>query len=432
MVERIIKISEVNQLLSAGKQVFVQTINNEFTRINKYIDKGILTTFKIDLENGLSIKTSKDHKFFTNCGWIKTIELIIDKHSILCEDSNYYKVVSIENIGKDRIVDITVEHPEHCYFGNGMLNHNSGKSLLAAHILTECQKMGGLAVLFDTEKAVGMLDFYCSVGLDPNRLIYTDKLRALEEIYQTIEMIIEKSISSDKDKPVVIVVDSVMGASTLKELEADYEKDGYATTKAIVNSKAMRKLPSLIVGRKILIVLINQLRANMNAIGFGADPWSVSGGQAIPFTASVRLRTKKVGQIKGKINGIETAIGERIQVQIVKNRLGPPRRKVVFDIRYESGIDNYGSWLTTLKELGCLRQSGSQYSYTFIDEETGEEVTKKFQSKEFKKLLEETPGLKETIYQQICDAYIMKYDLGDTELGIDDVELETNDLINDE
>lgn len=305
----------------------------------------------------------------------------------------------------------------------------SGKSLLAAHILTECQKQGGLAVLFDTEKAVGMLDFYCSVGLDPAKILYTDKLRALEEIYATIEMIIEKSITTDPSKPVVIVVDSVMGASTLKELEADYEKEGYATSKAIVNSKAMRKIPSLIAGRKILIILINQLRANMNAIGFGADPWSTSGGQAIPFTASVRLRLKKMGQIKGKINGIETAIGERIQVQIVKNRLGPPRRKVTFDIRYESGIDNYGSWLTTLKELGAISQSGSSYSYKYVIEDTGEEITKKFQSKDFKRLLEETPGLKETIYQQICDAYIMKYDLEDGELGIDDIELDESNGI---
>jgi len=303
----------------------------------------------------------------------------------------------------------------------------SGKSLLAAHILSECQKQGGLAVLFDTEKALGMLDFYCSVGLDPSRVIYTDKLRALEEIYQTMELIIEKSIAANSDKPVVIVVDSVMGASTLLELEADYEKDGYATTKAIVNSKAMRKIPSLIAGRPILIVLINQLRANVGAIGFGADKWSVSGGQAIPFTASTRLRLKKLGQLKGKINGADAVIGETIEVAIVKNRLGPPKRKVKFDIRYDSGIDNYGSWLTMLKELGAIGQSGSSYSYKYIDGDTGEEITKKFQSKDFRRLLEETPGLKEVIYDQICEAYIMKYDLGEEELGIDDVVLVTQD-----
>lgn len=307
----------------------------------------------------------------------------------------------------------------------------SGKSLLAAHALTQCQKQGGLAVLFDTEKAVGMLDFYQSIGLDPSKTIYTDKIRTLEEIYESIEKIIIKSIASDKEKPLAIVVDSVMGASTLAEIEADYEKDGYATTKAIVNSKAMRKIPSLIAGRKIILILINQLRANVSAVGFGADKWTTSGGQAIPFTASTRLRTKKVGQIKGNINGVDAAIGERIEVQVVKNRLGPPRRKVTFDIRYDSGIDNYGSWLTALKELGAIGQSGAFYSYKFVDEETGEEITKRFQSKDFKKLMEDNPELRSRIYGQICDSFIMLYkknEQQDTseehELGIDDIEIE--------
>ena len=153
---------------------------------------------------------------------------------------------------------------------------------------------------------------------------------------------------------------------------------------------------------------------------------TTTGGTAIPFTASVRLRFKKMGQIKGKINGMDNAIGERIQVQIVKNRVGPPRRKVTFDVRYDSGIDNYGSWLTCLKEMGAINQSGSSYTYKYVDVETGEEITRKFQSKDFKKLLEENPGLKQVIYQQICDEYIMKYSIGDDELGIDDIELETN------
>lgn len=301
----------------------------------------------------------------------------------------------------------------------------SGKSLLAAHILTQCQKQDGLAVIFDTEKAIGMLDFYVSVGLDPSKTIYTDKIRTLEEIYGATEKIINRAIEADSNKKVVIVIDSVMGASTLAELDADYEKDGYATTKAIVNSKAMRKIPSLIAGRNIILVLINQLRANMAATGFGAEKWTTSGGQAIPFTASTRLRLKKVGQIKGDINGVDATIGERIEVQVVKNRLGPPRRKVTFDIRYDSGIDNYGSWLTALKELGAIGQSGAYYSYKFIDASTGEEITKKFMSKDFKKLLEDNPELKTIIYDQICEAYIMRYEKNEVELGIDDIYVES-------
>lgn len=283
----------------------------------------------------------------------------------------------------------------------------SSKSLLAAHIMASCQKQGGLAVLFDTEKAVGVLDFYKAIGLQIEKTMYTDAIRTLEEIYDAIERIILRTVESNTDKPLVIVVDSVMGASTKAELEDDYEKDGWNTAKAIINSKAMRKLPSLIAGRKIAIVLINQLRANMNA-GFGGDPFTVSGGSAIPFTASVRLRTKIISRSNKNMDG------ESVEVTIVKNRFGPPRKKVVFDIRYDSGIDNYGSWLNALKDFGVLRSAGSLgYAYDYIDEETGELITKKFKEEAFEKLLEEVPGLKETIYGQICDAYIMKYETGE-------------------
>lgn len=415
-----IKIGEVKDLLASGKKVKVKTINNEFVDVTKFIEKGILQTFLVILENGLNVKVSAEHKFYSNVGWVMVKDIQPDKHLLLCEDNKFYKIEKIEKIGLHRIVDITVNHPEHCYYGNGILHHNSGKSLLAAHILAECQKMGGLAILFDTENAVGMLDFYTAVGLDAEKAVYIDKLRALEDVYQSIEYMIERAIEVNPDRPVVFVVDSVMGATTNKELEADYNKQGYATEKALINSLAMRKIPSLILGRKIGIVLINQLRANPNA-GLFQDKYQESGGMSIAFTASVRLRIKKLGVIKvGTV-----PVGEQIEISVVKNRFGPPRRKVKLDVYYDSGIDNYGSWLSILKDFGFLKQSGSQYSYVYVDGETGEEVTKKFQSKQFKKLLEDSPELKKLIYGQICDAYIMKYKIGE-DFGIDDITIDTN------
>lgn len=294
----------------------------------------------------------------------------------------------------------------------------SGKSLLAAHILAETQKQGGLAVLFDTEKAIGMLDFYRSVGLDVNKALYSDKLRALEDIFLATETIIEKYVKSGHDRRMTIVVDSIMGATTNAEQEADYESGGYATAKAKVLSIAMRKLPSLIVGRNILIVFINQLKENLNAIGFGADPYKTTGGTAIPFTSHVRLRTKVIKTLK-----LDTRpYGSVVEVKVVKNRLGPNGRAVLLNIHYDSGIDNYGSWLTCLKEFGIVRTTGSFYVYDFKDQKTGEKSKIQFQSKDFRKLLEENPQIKDEFYSQICDKYIMKYRVNE-DYGIDDVQL---------
>lgn len=285
----------------------------------------------------------------------------------------------------------------------------SSKSLIAAHVLTNTQRQGGLAVLFDTENAVGMLDYYQSFGLKVKEVVYSDKLRALEEVFTAIEIIIEKQVANSSDKAVTIVVDSVMGATTLAELEADYNKEGWNTGKSIILSKAMRKITSLMVGRKILIIFINQVRTKLG-VTFGEN-MTTSGGFAIGFHSSVRLKTKL--EQKLYYPNTKDEYGNTVSVTVIKNRLGPPGRRAVFDITYGSGIDDMSSWLEALKDFGFLKQAGAWYSYESVDTETGEQIVYKFLSKEFKNLVINTPGLKQSIYEKICDAYIRKYNVGD-------------------
>jgi len=120
----------------------------------------------------------------------------------------------------------------------------SGKSLLAAHTLAETQKKGGLAVYIDTESATSS-EFLAAIGVDLKTMLYVP-LETIEEIFETIETIVEGVRKSDKDRLVTIVVDSIMGASTKIEMAAEYDKDGYATSKSIILSKAMRKVTNWI------------------------------------------------------------------------------------------------------------------------------------------------------------------------------------------
>jgi recombination protein RecA len=160
----------------------------------------------------------------------------------------------------------------------------SGKSLLSAHLLAETQKQGGVAVLIDTEMAVSR-EFLDAIGVDVSKLLYVSA-DSVEDIFEYIETIIEKVRQTSKDKIVTIVVDSVAAASTKKELEADYDKDGYATDKAIILSKAMRKITNMIGRQKISLIFTNQLRQKMNAPAF-SDPWCVD-----PLTTKVKIRYK--------------------------------------------------------------------------------------------------------------------------------------------
>ena len=291
----------------------------------------------------------------------------------------------------------------------------SGKSLVSAHLLAETQKQGGVAVLIDTETAVSR-EFLEAIGVDVSKLLYVTA-DSVEQIFDMTETIIEKVRETSKDKLVTIVVDSVAAASTTNELASDYKKDGYATDKAIIISKAMRKITNMIGRQKISLVFTNQLRQKMNAM-FG-DPWTTSGGKALAFHASVRLRLKNMGQIKMKQGGQERTVGMKVRCQVVKNRMGPPLRAADFEIYFDRGIDNYGSWLKVMKENNLVKQAGAWYTY--VDTETGEEI--KFQSKDFIEMMGEKEVLREQIYKKICEETILQYK-GDT-LDIDNMEIDT-------
>lgn len=278
----------------------------------------------------------------------------------------------------------------------------SGKSLVSAHLLAETQKQGGVAVLIDTENAVSR-EFLEVIGVDVSKLLYV-AAETVEQCFEYTETIIEKVRVASKDRLVTIVVDSVAAASTEKEMEADYGKDGYATDKAIIISKAMRKITNLIGRQKITLVFTNQLRQKMNAMPF-SDPWTTSGGKAIAFHASVRLRLKSMGTIKAKDNGGERIVGIKVRAQVVKNRMGPPLRSADFDIFFDRGIDNYGAWLAMMKENKIVSQGGAWYTY--VDIETGEEL--KFQAKDFPELMQTNPEVEEQIYKRICEATILQY-----------------------
>jgi len=296
---------------------------------------------------------------------------------------------------------------------NGL--ESSGKSLLGAHILAETQKKDGIAVYIDTETSVSQ-QFMEVIGIDLNKMLYLH-LETVEEIFEAIEEIVTQVRESDKDRCVTILVDSLAAASTKVEMEADYDKDGWATSKAIIISKAMRKITQMIGKHNVALVFTNQLRQKLGVM-FG-DPWTTSGGKALPFHASTRIRLKNMGQIKDTAKNV---LGMKCRAQIVKNRLGPPLRHADYDMYFDRGIDNYGGWLTVMKAHKLVKSGGAWY--TLVDQNGDEH---KFMSKDWEDLITKNDELREYVYQLICDKVILQYK---EKLGIDDVEF-TDEVLGD-
>lgn len=277
----------------------------------------------------------------------------------------------------------------------------SGKSLVAASILRSTQESGGVGVLIDTEIATNS-EFLVAQGVDMKKLVVVNK-ETIEDIFDAITNIITRVRESEQvnKRLVTIVVDSIAGATTKREMEADFGVQGYATDKAILLSKAMRKLTMMLGKERVAVVFTNQLRHKMNAMAF-SDPWTTSGGKAIAYHSSTRIRLSQISKIKDSAGVV---IGVTVKAKVDKNRLGPPHREATFDVYFNRGLDDHASWLEAMTDNKLIKKAGAWYAYT--DDITGEET--KLQSKEFKNFLDADPERKQRIYDKICEVSIMRY-----------------------
>jgi recombination protein RecA len=295
---------------------------------------------------------------------------------------------------------------------NGL--EGTGKSLVSAHVVADTQRKGGVAVVIDTENAAAP-EFWKSLGVDLSKLLYV-QCETVEDIFAQMEKMIAIVRKSNKDRILTIIVDSVAAASTKAELESDHGKDGFATGKSIIISKAMRKITTMIGRQKVLTVFTNQLRQNLNAMAFG-DKYVVSGGKALAYHCSVRVRLNNTGKLKKA----EEVIGNECKAVVIKNRMGPPQRQANFEIYFDSGIADYSSWVKVLKENNIIKQGGAYYSYKKDDG-----TDWKFQSKDFVSTMQSDTVLKEELYLKICDAVIMKYKDPNSQI-VEDAVVDTNE-----
>ncbi len=417
MKEKIVKISQIEKLLNDGVYVQVQSLNGFFP-VSNYIKKGQLETFQIVLENLKSIKVTKTHKFFQKAsGWICSKDLEVGVSQLLCDDKKYYKVVSIKNIGYNTIVDITVDHEQHCYFGNGILNHNSGKSLVCAHLVKSCQQQGGIPFYIDTQAAISW-QFMEAIGVDIDRVIYYDSLNTVERIYKAVEQLMYAVRLQHPDKPLLIIIDSLSAAVTEAQLQnKDYQNKGYlAAIKAKMNSEALAKLAPMVHVQNVALVITSQVRTDMNQMNPYMDPFkSSSGGMSLQFFVSSQIRLSKKGKIKQKVNGVQTVIGVRTKARIDKSRLGPAYRQCEFDVYYMSGIDNYTNWLETLKQYGLVKKGATKRNVviTYKDPQNQNSDVETFEQLKipgiFQQTLRQNIELKNKVYDLIADLLILKY-----------------------
>ncbi|MDE5798089.1 MAG: recombinase RecA, partial [Treponemataceae bacterium] len=154
-----------------------------------------------------------------------------------------------------------------------------------------------------------------------------------------------------------LVVDSVAALTPKSEIDGEMGARQVGL-QARLMSQALRKLTAIVGKSKCIIVFINQIRMKIGVM-FG-NPETTTGGNALKFYSSVRLEIRRIESIDGK--GEEDAVGNRVRVKVVKNKVAPPFRKVELDIYFGKGVSATASLLDSAVKHGMIDKRGAWYT----------------------------------------------------------------------
>ena len=227
---------------------------------------------------------------------------------------------------------------------------SSGKTTFALHVTAQAQKGGGVCAYIDAEHALDVT-YAEKLGVEVGDLLISQPDTG-EQALEIADMLV-RSNSID-----LIVIDSVAALVPKSEIEGEMGEAAVGV-QARLMSQALRKLTGSINRSKTTIIFINQLRMKIGVMMPGQSPETTTGGNALKFYASMRLDIRRIGAIK---KGDEV-VGNETRVKVVKNKLAPPFKQVVFEIMYGEGISREGELIDLGVEHKLVEKSGAWFAY---------------------------------------------------------------------
>jgi recombination protein RecA len=210
-----------------------------------------------------------------------------------------------------------------------------GKSTIVEHLMVECQRVGGIPVLIDSEAG-----FYkpraVRMGLDPAKYLMIEATyleKGIEAMSSMLEAI--KNKESLRGRPVLIAWDTIASCPTKREFEEGTYAGGMAEKPRILRGM-VRDFASQLPGYSCCLVLVNQIGATFSSYGKQTD---TGGGMGPKYQSSVRLSITKSGTFQDPYNP-ESVAGINMVVKFEKSKLFKPLAVVTLPLVFETGIDD--------------------------------------------------------------------------------------------
>jgi recombination protein RecA len=225
---------------------------------------------------------------------------------------------------------------------------SSGKTTLVYHIIAEAQARGGVCAFVDAEHAIDPV-YARRIGVDTDELLVSQPDYG-EQALEIVDVLVRSGAVD------VVAIDSVAALTPRVELEGQMGETQVGL-QARLMSQALRKLAGNLNRAKTVCVFTNQIREKIG-VSFGS-PETQPGGRALKFYSTQRLDLRRIETLK---EGTE-AVGNRVRVKVVKNKVAAPFRQAEFDVEYGVGISKEGCLIDLGLEHDLVQKSGSFFSY---------------------------------------------------------------------